>query len=594
MKFSRDLFDFTVIFKTLAFVWESSKKHTIIRLILVVLLAIIPLIPLYFFKLIIDAFASGEPVTYENILWILLVYGGIQLLIIFLNNIASYNNLVQSDIVTDYMSEIMINKSLEIDLEYFDSDKYHDQFHRAIGQGGSKPLSILGLFTTFLQGIVTLIAVMAALFTLHWSVVIILFFIVLPVAIIQFYYSEKIVVLQEKQTQKTRVAGYYRSVLTGGTYAKEVRVFSYGETLLQKFLVIARELRLERLELYWAQTKSVGLAKAAEAIAVVAALSFIVHRAIVGDLTVGDITLYFGLFQRGKSSMNSIMLTGVGLHQNKLLLNFLFEFLDMKKKVLDPPKSVPVPDKINTVTIKDLSFIYPGTNKVVLENINLEFKKGEIIAIVGENGSGKTTLVKLINRLYDATSGGIYFNGILNTNFKVRNLRNKITIIFQKFATYAFSVADNIAISDVHHKINLPKVKESSHYAQSDEFIQNLPEDYQTQLGRAFKGGQELSGGQWQKIALSRAFYKDAEIIILDEPTSHIDPIAEDKIFQNLKNVAKDSILILITHRIYNLRMADKVVVLDKGKMVEFGSHHELIAADGLYKEMFDKQDADQ
>ncbi len=589
----KDIFEIQVIIDTLKIVWEASRKHTIIRILLVILNAILPLIPLYLFKLLLDAFSTGKPVETQNVIYILIAMGALSLFMIVIKNISAYNSSIQSDIITDYMANLMISKSLEIDLEFYDSDTYHDKFSRAMAQGGTKPLAVLGGVTSFFQNLLMLLAIISLLFTLHWSITFILFIITLPVAYIRFIYSEKLIELREEQTQPSRITGYYKSILTGGGSAKEVRMFAFGNYLLDKFLSLAYLLRKERRELYLEQLRWVSIAQSAEIIAMLAALGFIVYKAINGNMSVGDISLYYMAFQKGQGNVGGLMNSAIGLHKQKLTLNYLFEFLQTERKVEDPIYPSLMPEKINNLEVKNLTFIYPETNKIVLNDVSFQAKKGEIIAIVGENGSGKTTLIKLINRLYDPIKGNIFYNNINIKDLSIEELRRKITVIFQNFAAYALTVDENISLSNVFEPKDPKKIKKAAKLSQADKFIQRLPQQYDTQLGRAFKNGHELSKGQWQKIALARAFYKNGDIIVLDEPTSFIDPISEDTIFQNFKTVAKDKILILITHRVYNLKMADKILVMNDGKLVEIGNHNQLIKANGLYRQMFDTQNID-
>lgn len=589
----KDIFEIQVIIDTLKIVWEASRKHTIIRILLVILNAILPLIPLYLFKLLLDACSTGKPVETQNVIYILIAMGALSLFMIVIKNISAYNSSIQSDIITDYMANLMISKSLEIDLEFYDSDTYHDKFSRAMAQGGTKPLAVLGGVTSFFQNLLMLLAIISLLFTLHWSITFILFIITLPVAYIRFIYSEKLIELREEQTQPSRITGYYKSILTGGGSAKEVRMFAFGNYLLDKFLSLAYLLRKERRELYLEQLRWVSIAQSAEIIAMLAALGFIVYKAINGNMSVGDISLYYMAFQKGQGNVGGLMNSAIGLHKQKLTLNYLFEFLQTERKVEDPIYPSLMPEKINNLEVKNLTFIYPETNKIVLNDVSFQAKKGEIIAIVGENGSGKTTLIKLINRLYDPIKGNIFYNNINIKDLSIEELRRKITVIFQNFAAYALTVDENISLSNVFEPKDPKKIKKAAKLSQADKFIQRLPQQYDTQLGRAFKNGHELSKGQWQKIALARAFYKNGDIIVLDEPTSFIDPISEDTIFQNFKTVAKDKILILITHRVYNLKMADKILVMNDGKLVEIGNHNQLIKANGLYRQMFDTQNID-
>lgn len=586
----REFFDFTNITKVLAIIWECSAKLTIARFILLIITAILPLIPLYLMKLLLDAFAADVKPEYNYILYILIGFAVIKLLTIVIGQISIYVNLLQADIVQDHMSKIVITKTINTDIEYFDSDGYHDIFSRAISSSSSRPLQTLGQITGVFQSIVSLVAIIGILFTLHWAIIFVLIVIAAPAAIIRWHYANKMVDLREEQTQKERKAGYFKGVLQGASTAKEVRIFSYGSKLLRTFLDLRWILRTEKRVLYLKQARSLAFSQSFEAIAIIGALGVIAFRAISGNISVGDIAMYYGLFQKGQSGLSTILKSFVSMHESRRYLDHLFQFLELKSKILEPASPAAIPDVVKTIEFKDVHFTYPQTTTEIIKGINFNLEKGQILAIVGENGSGKSTLVKLLTRLYDKNEGQILINGKDITTFGLSDLRKKFTVIFQQFSKYNATVIENIQFADMHKPMEIKKIQQSSEYAHADGFIKRLPSKYKTALGRSFRQGEELSGGQWQKIALSRAFYKDADVIILDEPTSFIDPIAEEDIFTNLREVAKDKILILITHRIYNLKMADNIIVMDKGNIVEQGNHKELIKQDGLFKEMFDKQ----
>ncbi len=579
-----------VLVESIKIVWQASRKHFIIRIILTLIGAILPLIPIYLFKLFLDAFTSPTGIDTHLIKWLIIAIGIFSILSILVGNISAYNNSIQSDLVIDYMSRIMIDKSLDVDLEFYDSDTYFDQFSRAMSQGGTKPIAVLTGFTSLLQSAVTLLIAIGVLFTLHWSVIVVLIVITIPASYLKLFYSRKIIELQKEQTHQGRISGYYKSVLTGPGTAKEVRIFNYGSYLRDKFLRLTALLRKEKRDLYLKQMTWLSLAQIAQTIVVLSALGYIVYRAINGKFSVGDITMYYLIFQMGQSRFKALMGTTTSLYNQRLTLSYLFEFLNLEKKVIEPQSPVPLTNKVSQITLEDVSFTYPQTKSQVINNISFTADKGELVAIVGENGSGKTTLVKLLARLYDTTKGAIRYNGIDIKDVSVSQLRSKVTILFQQFASYALTVKENIMLSDQSVSEDPNGVIKAARLSTSDKYINELPHQFDTQMGRAFKDGQELSKGQWQKMAMARAIYRNADIMILDEPTSAIDPLSEDEIFQNIKSFAIDKIVFLITHRIYNLRRADKILVLDKGKLVEQGSHDYLMSIDGLYKTMFDKQ----
>jgi len=589
IRFNKELLDLTFIKRILTVVWSCSKTLTIYRFSLLIIQAIIPFVPLYLMKLLLDAFAEGSPER-SYIYWILAGFAIVKIFSIIISNINSYVSMLHSDIIKDHMSHIVISKAISIDMEYFDSDQYHDIFARAIGQSSSLPLQVLGTIMSLTTNIVTLIAVAAVLITLHWGIALILVFVAIPAALIRWHFTEKTVELREQQTQRDRRSGYLRNVLTGKGYAKEVRIFDFGKFLLTQFLDLRSILRKEKRDLYLKQNASVGVAQSVESVAIIAALGYISTWAIRGLISVGDIAMYFGVFQKGQAGINGVLKTLVNLHGNRLFLGHLFEFLDLEPKIIEDETAIELVDHVQELSIENLNFIYPGTTKLVLKDINCTIKKGEIVAVVGENGSGKTTLIKLINRLYEPTSGELKINGKNIRNFRLSSFRKKITVIFQLFSKYNATVNENIQYSDINQSYDKENITLASKYAHSDEFIKQLPAEYDTQLGRSFRHGEELSGGQWQKLALTRAFYKNSDIIILDEPTSFIDPLAEEDIFSNLREISQNKIMILITHRIYNLKMADRIFVMENGEIVESGDHEELIKLGGIYNEMFKKQ----
>lgn len=590
IKFNRELFDLTFIKRILLIVWNCSQGLTISRFILMAFQAILPLIPLYLMKLLLDAFATDNKPEFRYILFVLIGFAAVKILSIIVSNVNSYVSMLHADVIADHMSNIVISKAILTDMQYFDSDKYHDIFARAIGQSSGRPLQVLSTVMSLFQNLISLVAIAGLLFTLHWGIAIILFFVAVPAALIRKFYTERTVELREQQTQRERRSSYLRGVLTGGGYAKEVRIFNYGKALLRQFLDLRSVLRKEKRDLYLRQNAMVGVAQSVEAVAIIGALGYIATWAMRGLLSVGDIAMYYGAFQKGQSNINGLLRTAVSIHENKLFLGHLFEFLDLQPKIIDKPEAKELQEKINTLTLNGVGFTYPGTQKQVLKDVSATFEKGQIVAIVGENGSGKTTLVKLINRLYEPSFGSIKVNGQDIREISILSFRKKMTAIFQHFARYNASVVENIQYADVFQKPNRGNIESAAKDARATGFIEKLPLQFETQLGRSFKHGEELSGGQWQKIALSRAFYKNADVIILDEPTSFIDPLAEEEIFMNLKSIAKEKILILITHRIYNLKMADKILVMDQGVIVEQGNHPELIDKGGIYAQMFESQ----
>ena len=578
------------ILKSLRFVWISSKKWTIILLIFHFIQAILPVLSLYMIKLIVDAVTNSSKTDFSEVIHYILVFGGIQLLQAILQNYRQLISETQQQLVSDYMSEVIIDKAVDIDISYYENAAYHNTFHQAQKQALYRPVQILNNLTEFLSSTFLLISLAGLLFFLHWGIALILICFALPIAGVKWYYSRKLYEWERNRTELEREAAYLNHVLTSDSYAKEVRIFNLGEILKKRFTEVRKALFGEKFKINNQRAKAGVLAKSTEIIAMVLAYGYIAWNTFNGNSTIGDLVMYFQAFQKGQSAIQQLLQSVVGLYSNRLFLSHLFELLEVESLVKPPEETIPLQNLENSIRLESVGFVYPNTEKKVLKNINLELKKGQIIAFVGENGSGKTTLIKLLCKLYHPNEGKILWDKIDFKNTSLSDLRQRISVIYQDFAKYQFSIGENIQIGDLASPLSEPARQSAAEKSGALRFIDKFPKGYDQILGGMFKKGSELSGGQWQKIALARAFYKDAEIIILDEPSSSIDPLAEAEIFEHFKTLAKDKILILVTHRLYNLKIADKIVVLNNGEIVEEGTHLDLVEKKGLYSEMFEKQ----
>ena len=585
-----NIYNYESLVRTFRIVYNCSKGWFWARILLNILQAVLPLVPLYLLKLLLDAFSESTTPEFNYVLYILIAFAVVQIIQIWASNAMNYVSLVQADLVKDHMSKRIIDQSIKIDLQNFDSDVYHDTYERAVNEAGTRPISFINALSSFFQNMVSLIAVMGLLIALHWSVTIILVVIAIPVVLIRLHYTKSLVKLRVNQTQEERKSNYYKEILTQTAYAKEVRVFNFGEALANRFNDLRNILRDQKKKLYSKRSNSVSLAQSVESAAIVIALAVIVQRAIKGLISVGDIAMYLGVFQKGQSSINNALKATVTIHENRLYLEHLFDFLDLEPVIKSPSSPSALPASFENLKMEHVSFTYPETTNQIFNNFSIEFKKGKLTAIVGENGSGKSTLVKLIQRLYNVDDGKISVDGVNINSFLADDYRNRLSIVFQDFSKYQATASENIQLSDFSENYDLDQIKKAARLARADEFIERLENAYDNQLGREFKNGAELSGGQWQKIAIARAHFRDTEVLILDEPTSFIDPLSEEEIFNEFKQLAKDKIVILITHRVYNLKSADEIIVLDKGKIIEKGTHDELMNLSGTYKEMFDSQ----
>jgi ATP-binding cassette subfamily B protein len=585
--------------RALKFVWQASPLYTALSGLIVLVLGILPLVSLYLIKLIIDSvtgldFSQDTSLLDQDFSKPLLYIGiacGIGLLTAFFNFATDYIKKAQSITVTDYMFSVLHEKSVCTDLAFYESPKYRDTLFRAQQEGPYRPTSIVnGLFTSGQSG-ASFATVFALLFMLNPILPIFMVAAVIPGVLLRLKYSEKIYSWQEKRTEDERRAYYFHWMLTGDAHAKEFRLFNLGKHFINQFNSIRKTLKKEKL--YFEKRRAFGdfIAQSSATMAVFASFAYIAFKTAQGSITLGDMVMYFQGFQKGLGFLKTFLESGAKMYEDNLFLSQLYDFLKLKPKILEPKNPSHVPEKIRTgIEFKNVNFFYQDKGKNVLNCVNFSIKSGEVVALVGENGSGKSTIVKLLTRLYDPQGGDIFLDGENIKNFKTDEFRKKISVVFQDHIKYQLSARENIYLGDIEQKDNLPRIKEAARQTNVDDKIAGFPSGYDTLLGRWFKTGEELSIGQWQMMAISRAFFRDAELVILDEPSSALDPETEMKIFSKLKKLIKGRSALIISHRYSTVKMADKILVLDKGSIIEQGSHSELMDLNGKYARLFSTQ----
>ncbi len=396
-----------------------------------------------------------------------------------------------------------------------------------------------------------------------------------------------------RQTPEKRELDYLRYLGASNVSAKEIKMFGLGDYLAER----SRKL----FERFYEENKQVAVQRAIHGIlinllptgAYYAAYAYIILRALAGALSVGDLTLMVGAFSRARSIMESLVSSLVGVSEQALFIKDLFEFFDTNPQIVSVPNALPAPRPITDGFIfENVSFAYAGSEQRVLSGVSFHFHPGERIALVGENGAGKTTLVKLLARLYDPTEGRILLDGVDLREYDVDDLRHEIGVIFQDYMRYDMLARENIGLGRVSHLEDEVRVARSAEKSLAAPVITTLPEAYRQMLGRRFEGGVDLSTGQWQKIALARAYMRDAQILVLDEPTASLDARAEFQVYQRFADLTAGKMAVLISHRFSTVRMADRILVLDSGRIVEQGSHEELVALGERYAELFELQAA--
>ena len=580
----------------LRLVWDSSPGWTIARIVLVVVQGILPLASIYLAKLIIDTVTTNlnrpdKIEVFRQVLPLLFLAALVTLIITLCQSLTELVNTAHSQQVTDYMQGIIHTKSIEADLEYYENAEYHNALQRAQQEAPYRPPQILNRLAEIGQNGISLIAMVGLLLTLHWAIIGILLVAAIPAVLVRIKYSQIMYRWQRRRTELERQSAYLGWMLTEDTFAKEIRLFDLGSFFSKQYLQIRKKLYREKLSISTGRSVAFFLAQSTSGILIFAIFGYIIYQTIQGVFLLGDLVLYFQALQRGQANLKTLLNSLSGLYEDNLFLANLYEFLDLKPKIVQPayPKLIPQPMQTGIV-FDNVNFQYAQSSRQALKNINLIVKPGETIALVGENGSGKTTLIKLLCRLYDPTSGNIAIDGIDLKQFDVTDLRRQISVIFQDYAKYYFTAEENIRLGNIDVPPTDVSIFVAAMRSGAHEVISELPKGYDTVLGKLFDQGEELSIGQWQKVALARAFLRDSQVIVLDEPTSAMDPKAEYEIFKKFRELIKDQAAVLITHRLSTVKMADKIYVMDRGEIVESGTHQELIRLQKSYAHLFETQ----
>jgi len=585
--------------RALKFVWQASPLYTVLSGFVVLALGFLPLVSLYLIKLIIDSvtdlnFSHNTSIldsSFSKPLFYIGLACGVGLLTAFFNFLTDYIKKAQSLVVADHMFSVLHEKAVETDLAYYESPEYRDTLFRAQREGPYRPTSIVnGLFSASQSG-ASFVAVFGLLFLFNPVLSIVMVAAAVPGIFLRLKYSEKIYTWQEKRTEDERRAYYFHWMLTSDVHAKEFRLFNLGRHFIDRFKAIRELLKKEKL--YFEKRRALGdfIAQSSSTLAVFGSFAFIAFRTAQGVITMGDMVMYFQGFQKGLGFLKTFLESGAQMYEDNLFLTHLYDFLKIRPQIPEPEIPSQVPETIKTgIEFKNVEFFYQNNIKNVLNCINFSIIPGEIVALVGENGSGKSTIVKLLTRLYDPQKGGIFLDGRNIKNFKADEFRKKISVVFQDHIRYQLSAKENIYLGDKEKKNHMGRIKQAAEQTDIDKKLESFPLGYDTVLGRWFKGGEELSTGQWQMVAISRAFFRDAEIVVLDEPSSALDPKTETDVFSKLKKLMKGRSALIISHRYSTVRMADKIIVLDKGQIIEQGSHEELIKKNGKYSELYKAQ----
>lgn len=520
------------------------------RLLYELLQSLLPLLSLYILKLLIDSVTN--PATQFSLFnfqfspfTLLLALCLVFLLNRIVSALSSVNNDVLSQRLIDHVSDLLQRQSARLDLGYYDTPAYHDTLHRAQQEASYRPLQILTNFMALGGSMVSIIGVVAMLLTASWWVIVVMVAAVLPGFAVRLYKARRIYRFRRENTQLYRRTAYYSAILTAREFAKELRTFNLAPLFRGRFVEVRKQLVGRLLSI----SRRLGmldiLCAFIEAGAMFAIVWLLLHEAFAGAITIGTFVMLFEAFRRGQGYLHNLVGGIAGLYDNRLFIGNLFEFLSLEPTIVTPEEAVEVPEVIEEIEFRNVTFRYPDMDRDVLKDFSLTARKGQITRIDGYNGFGKSTLVKLLLRLYDPDDGAVLVNGIDIRRFRPQQLRSRIGVLFQDFARFYCTVEENVSFGSPDGKGDLQRALALSG---ADKVVGSLPHGTDTLLGRLFDGGSELSMGQWQRVALARALASDAPILILDEPSAWLDHDARGHLDETLQKLKEDKIIIIITH----------------------------------------------
>jgi len=583
--------------RALSLVWASAARWTLVWGALLVVQGLLPGASVYLTKWVLDAASEsiGQGLAWSNV-QLIAIPGGLMALVLLLQQVAQAANgwvqTAQSEHVSDYIQELIHHQAGSLDLAFYESSEYYDTLNQASSRASSKSLEVLQQLGSFLQNGITLITIAVILIPYGLWIPLVLIFSTLPALYVVVKHNRKYHDWWERRTMDQRRAQYYDLMLTRDFAAQEIRAFDLGDHFTKAYSDLRDWLRGERIELQKNKSLATVGAGLTALVAMGAVMGMMVWRAMRGLATIGDLGMFYRSFREGQGLMRNLLQNAGKLYTNAMFLEHLFDFLSFDPTIQDPddPRDTP-PVPQETIAFESVSFRYPETENYVLENFSLTLPAQKVTAIVGKNGAGKTTLSKLLGRLYDPQEGRVLIDGVDIREYRTEALRDQITTLFQRPMRYQATVAQNIAMGNVNQERSPDDIEEAARKAMIHDTIQALPKGYDTQLGHWFEGGTDLSGGQWQRIALARAYYRDAPLVILDEPTSAMDSWAENKWLQSFGRLVDEGrTAFIITHRFTTAMHADVIHVMDDGEIVESGTHEELLDQEGHYAESWRAQ----
>ncbi len=587
-----------IISRSLTILMKSSRTETAASLIILIVRSFLPLVALFLIRFFVDAItgtageaavSSTEASSPAGFTWLILAMAMVLLADDLLSYAGHYLAKRHSYLVEGHISSLIHSHANNLGLKFFEDPLFHDRLARAANDISWRPAAMVNDLVLLMRGVVSFIAMGYVLRTFGIIPLAVLVVVFIPVLLIRSRYSARLYRTRKRTTEDNRQASYFSWLLTGEKPAREVRLFDLGgyfERLFRKHFSASREPEITDAG------KSIIPDSVASVIKMAAFAGVLVYATtsyLRSSITAGELAMYVVAFRQALVYLRDAVTGYSGLAENSLFLQDLFGFLDMQGDMTGGEKG-PDPSLFSDITVENINFTYPGASGPALRDISLKIARGEKVAVVGPNGSGKTTLVKLLCRLYDPDSGRIMLNGSNIDAIDPAGYRQLFSVVFQNFMLYFLSAGDNIRLGAAEGNEDPQRLSDAITRAGLAGLLENLPEGYETLLGHHTEGGRELSWGEWQKIAIARAIYREAPVLILDEPSSSLDADSEYEIFSDLGKITAGRTCIFISHRLSNVREADRIIVLDSGRIAESGTHEELMTARGRYFSMFTRQ----
>ncbi len=584
--------------RALRLVWAASRGWTLLWIALLAAQGLLPVAVVYLTRALVDSLVAavaspGEVGRVEATFILAAAMGAILLLGELLHGAAEGVRNVQAKRVENHINGLVHEKSTSVDLAFYESPDYHDHLHRARAEASFRPVALLENAGSLAQNTITLLAMAAVLVPYGWWIPLALFVSTLPAFVVVVRFAVTQHRWRQRTTPDERRASYLDWLMTSGETAPEVRLFGLGRYFQSAFQGLRARLLREELHIARAQGLSELAAGALALLVTAACLAWMAYRAMLGAATLGDLALFYQAFSQGQRLMRSLLGSVGHVYYNLLFLGNLFAFLDLEARVVDPLHPHAAAQAAShglDVRFRDVTFRYPGSDRRALDALDLAIPPGQIAAVVGANGAGKSTLIKLLCRFYDPQDGAIEIDGADMRDLTLAELRGLITVLFQEPVHYNATVAENIALGPTGATASRADIERAARAAGADELVARLPAGYETLLGKWFEGGVELSTGEWQRLALARAFMRPSRLIILDEPTSAMDSWAESEWIRRFRSVAAGRTALLVTHRFTTAMQADVIYVMSQGRVSERGSHAELLRQDGAYAQSWKSQ----